>query len=183
MAQVSISNVDFYFSKAQVSYFWLEFNFSLGELCTSTLQRAPCFSQGACMHLGPKTSRVELVFLSAWKSGYSLHYTIRPTCAIKYMYRHIVLLIFHLRCTTTFYVGVHLRNYFRTFCVSSIWNTPQCFSNIIAEQGSFLQCLLFTSVQKSISPSLDAILCLLHLLNDTKALQTLSFKIKLPNFG
>jgi len=94
MAQVSNSNIEFYFSTAQISYFWMEFYFSLGELCTSTLQIAPCFSQGTCMHLGPKISGVELVFLSAWKSGYSLHYTIRCNGAKKFIYQHTALLIF-----------------------------------------------------------------------------------------
>ena len=128
MTQISISKIEFYFPTAQISfYFWVEFYLSLGELCISTLQLSQRFSHGACMHLGLRTSGVELVFLSAWRCVNSLHNTIRCTAMIQCIYWHTVLLI----CAPQVYVGVHLRNCFRTFCVSSIWTKPQCFSYII----------------------------------------------------
>ena len=75
------------------------------------------------MHLGPKISGVELVFLSAWKSGYSLHYTIRCTGAKKIIYQHAALLIFAPQVYDNFVCWHTPEELLLHFCVSSIWNT------------------------------------------------------------
>ena len=175
MAQVSIFTIELYFSTAQISFSFIEVCFSIGELCTSTLQVRPYFSKGTCMHLRPKISGVEFAFLSMWRIGCSLNYTFRRTGGLQCIYRHTVLLIFPLQVYDNLLCWRTPEELLAHFLHEFYMEYTTVFLRYHHNQGSFLNCLFFICMHKSSSPSFDAILCLLQLLNDTKTLQTLSF--------